>query len=117
MVISLAGSVEALLKDDALLELATRACRDGVRLADRIGKPEPWAQLAPAIAAPWALRMWLGALGRLSPEALFYAEEHFGRKLRDQHRVMIDEMIALARDKGLPYESFVEISERFASAM
>ncbi len=112
MVIALAGSVGALLRDDALLELATSACRDGVRLAHRIGTPDPWARMAPAIAAPWALRTWLGALGRISPEALFYAEEHFGRKLLAQHVVMIDEMIALARQKGLPHASFAEIGAR-----
>ncbi len=116
MVISIAGSAEALVADDALLDLATRACREGVRLSHRLGKPEVWAPLAPALAAPWALRAWLRALGKLSPEALFYAEEHFGRKLKEQHRVMIREMIELAREKGLPREALEELAARLERA-
>lgn len=116
MALSIAGSAEALIADDRLLSLATRACREGVRLSHRIGRPEPWASLAPAIAAPWALRTWLGALGRLSPEGLFYAEEHFGRKLKEQHRVMIREMIELAREKALPSEALEELAARLEAA-
>jgi len=116
MALSVAGSAAALMADDTLLSLATRACREGVRLSHRIGRPEPWAALAPAIGAPWALRTWLGALGQISPEALFYAEEHFGRKLKEQHRVMIDEMIELSREKGLPHEAFDELAARLAAA-
>lgn len=116
MVLSIAGSAEALVADDALLSLATRACREGVRLSHRIGQPELWASLAPVISAPWALRAWLRALGRLSPEGLFYAEEHFARKLKDQHRVMIGEMIELAREKGLPREAFEELAARLEAA-
>lgn len=116
MVLSIAGSAEALVADDTLLSLATRACREGVRLSHRIGQPELWASLAPAIAAPWALRTWLRALGRLSPEGLFYAEEHFGRKLKEQHRVMIHEMIELAREKALPSEALEELAARLEAA-
>jgi 2-dehydropantoate 2-reductase len=116
MVLSIAGSAAALAADDTLLSLATRACREGVRLSHRIGRPEPWASLAPAISAPWAIRAWLGALGRLSPEGLFYAEEHFGRKLKEQHRVMIREMIDLSREKGLPHEALDELAARLAAA-
>jgi 2-dehydropantoate 2-reductase len=112
MVLSVAGSAEALEKDDALLSLATRACREGAQLSHRIGTPELWASIAPALAAPRALRGGLRALARLSPEALFYAEEHFGRKLKAQHRVMIHEMIDLARDNELPHDALDELAAR-----
>lgn len=115
MTLSLAGSIAALVDDESLLSLATRACREGVRLSRRIGAPEPWAPLAPALAAPWALRAWLGALVRISPEAAFYAEEHFGRKLKEQHRGMIRAMIELARDHALPREALEELGRRFAA--
>lgn len=116
MALSIAGSAAALTEDEDLLSLVTRACREGVRLSHRIGQPEPWASLTPALAAPWALRAWLGALGRLSPEAIFYAEEHFGRKLKDQHRVMIREMSDLAREKGLPHDAFDDLARRLDSS-
>lgn len=115
MALSIAGSAEALANDDTLLSLTTRACREGVALGRRIGAPEPWAALAPAIAAPWALRAGLATLARVSPEALFYAEEHFGRKLREQHRVMIREMIDLARERRVGHAALDELAQRLGS--
>lgn len=112
MALAVAGSADALMKDDSLLSLTTRACREGVALGRRVGTPEPWAALSPFIAAPWALRAWLGMLGRVSPEALFYAEEHFARKLRAQHQVMIREMIDLAREKRVGHAAFEELAAR-----
>jgi 2-dehydropantoate 2-reductase len=112
MAIAVAGDVSSLLADEQLLELTSRACREGVRLAHRIGAPEPWARLAPVFSAPWALRVWLGGLAKTSPEALFYAEEHFGRKLTAQHRIMIREMADLTRDRGLPHAAIDELARR-----
>lgn len=115
MLLSVAGSAARLADDERLLSLATRACREGVRLSHRIGQPELWATLAPAVAAPWALRTWLHALARLSPEAVFYAEEHFGRKLREQHRVMIRDMVTLAHEKGLPHDALDELAAQLGA--
>lgn len=112
MALAVAGSADALAKDDSLLTLTTRACREGVSLGKRLGSAEPFAAFTPVVAAPWALRTWLGFLGRVSPEALFYAEEHFARKLRAQHRVMIREMIDLAKEKGVEHQAFDELATR-----
>ncbi len=114
MALAVAGSADALADDDALLSLTTRACREGVTLGRRIGHAEPWAALSPAIGAPWALRAWLRMLARVSPEGLFYAEEHFARKLRAQHQVMIREMIDLAREKHVGHAAFDELAERLS---
>ena len=111
MALSVAGTADALSNDDALLSLTARACREGAALSRRIGRPEAWAPLAPALASPWAMRWWLRALRRLSPEGVLYAEEHFGRKLRIQHRAMIREMIALAIEKELRHDALDELSE------
>lgn len=115
MALAVAGSVAALMEDEALLSITVSACREGVRLSHRIGQAEPWAALAPALAAPWALRAWFGALGRLSPEAIFYAEEHFGRKLMAQHGRMLRDMIELAADKELPHEGMDALATRLLS--
>ena len=112
MLIAVAGGGLALAEDEELLSLATRTCREGVRLSYRLGEPEIWGPLTPAITAPWALRGWLRILAQLSPEALFYADEHFGRKLKAQHRVMIREMVALASARGLPHDAFDELARR-----
>jgi 2-dehydropantoate 2-reductase len=112
MAFAVAGSAEALGKDDSLLSLTTRACREGASLGKRLGTMEPWAAFSPVIAAPWAMRTWLGLLPRLSPEAVFYAEEHFARKLLGQHRAMIQEMIALAIAKGVEHQAMGELAQR-----
>jgi ketopantoate reductase len=114
MALALAGSVEALEADDALLALTQRACREGVRFAARIGEPEPFAPLAPVFAAPWALRLGFDFLRWLSPEAIFFAEEHFGRKLKAQHAAMIGELARFAEEKGLPCDAFLELGRRFS---
>lgn len=112
MAFAVAGSADALAKDESLLSLTTRACREGASLGKRLGNMEPWAAFSPVIAAPWALRAWLGLLPRISPEALFYSEEHFARKLAAQHRVMIREMIDLAREKRVSCDAFQELAQR-----
>jgi 2-dehydropantoate 2-reductase len=115
MAFAVAGDAEALAKDDSLLSLTTRACREGASLGKRLGTMEPWAAFSPVIAAPWAMRTWLGLLPRLSSEALFYAEEHFARKLLSQHRVMIEEMIELAVDKGVEHQALRELAARLGA--
>lgn len=112
MAFAVAGSADALAHDDSLLSLTTRACREGASLGKRLGEMEPWAAFSPVIAAPWAMRTWLGLLPRIAPEALFYAEEHFGRKLASQHRVMIREMIDLAIGKGVEHQAMNELARR-----
>ena len=105
----LAANASFASRDALLLSLAARACTEGVRLGHRIGAAEPWAALTPVVAAPWALR---ALLGRLPEEAIFYLEEHFARKLVEQHRLMAREMIGLAEEKGLPHAALDVIADR-----
>lgn len=112
MTIALAGSVAALERDEALLDLAVRSCREGRALAPRIGRADPKLALGTALLSVPALRLAFAVLRRLSPESIFYAEEHFGRKLRDQHAVMAREIVALADARGLPSDAFAEIAQR-----
>lgn len=112
MALSLAPSAHALAEDDALLSTTTNACREGTRLARRLGEPELWASFAPLFAAPWALRTSIHALERLAPEVIYYAEEHFGRKLHAQNRAMAHEMVELATERGLPSDALAELATR-----
>ena len=111
MALAIAGSVDALRADEALLSLVSHACSEGHRLSLHIGRPELFARLAPMYASPWALRGWLGLL---RGDARRYAETHFGHKLAAQHRSMIAEMIALARAKQLPHASLDAIRAALA---
>jgi ketopantoate reductase len=114
MALSVAGTMAALANDEALCDLAGRACREGVAIGRRLGRPEPGAILAPALGHPWALRAAIRAMQRLSPEALFYAEEHFARKLSQQNLVMAREMAELARERGLSHEALDALASRLA---
>lgn len=113
MGLAIAGSVEALVADEELCELVARGCTEGGRLAHRIGKPQPLALAFPIVTSKWAFRLWLKALPE---EARFFAEDHFGRKIVAQHRVMIRQMISLAGEKGLPHSAFDEIERHLVSS-
>jgi ketopantoate reductase len=110
MGLAIAGSIDALSKDEALLELVARACTEGQRLGARLGTPLFVASIFPVATSRWAIPM----LRLLPEEARFFAEDHFGRKIADQHRVMIRQMIELAEEKGLPHSAFDDIERRLA---
>ncbi len=110
MSVALAGSMEALTADRTLLSLTSSACKEGVELARRIGRPEAGAMLGPLVATPLAMRAIVAGLKRFSPEALFYIDEHFGRKLRAQHRMMAHEIAELARVKHCPHRAIDELA-------
>lgn len=114
MSVGLAGGLEALAADGELLALTSRACREGVELGRSLGRPEAGAMVGPLLATPLAMRAVVAALRRLSPEALFYVDEHFGRKLRAQHRVMAREMAALARTKHVPHDAIDALAAKLA---
>lgn len=109
MGLAIAGHARALAEDERLLAVVSEACTEGGRLAHRIGKPQPLSLAFPIATSRTALRWWLRAL---PSEARFFAEDHFGRKIAEQHRVMIRQMIELAEAHGLPHAAFDEIAKR-----
>jgi hypothetical protein len=62
------------------------------------------------------MRAIVALVRRLSPEGLFYVDEHFGRKLRAQHRVMAHAMVALAIAKNVGHDAIVELATRLDEA-
>ena len=116
MAVGLAGGMEALAADPFLLSLTSRACREGVELGHRIGRSEAGARLGPLLATPLAMRVAVAAVRRLSPEALFYVDEHFGRKLRGQHRMMAHAMVDLAAAKNVGHAALRELATRLDEA-
>jgi hypothetical protein len=112
MAVGLAGGMKALADDRLLLALTSRACREGVELSHRIGRAEAGARVSPFLATPLAMRGVVAALTRFSPEGLFYVDEHFGRKLLAQHRVMAHAMVALAVAKDVGHAAIAELATR-----
>lgn len=116
MLVAAAGGLHALREDDALVELAVRACREGTALGRRIGAPVPGAGLAAIAAHRTSLRAFEAAGRALCPEVLHYVDVHFGRKLVAQHRRMIASMIELARERELPHAALEEVARRLANS-
>jgi ketopantoate reductase len=116
MSVGLAGGMAELAADAPLLALTSRACSEGVELGRRIGRPEPGVMLGPLLASSLAMKPMVAALRRFRPEVLFYIDEHFGKKLRAQNRLMAHEMAALARTKQVPHKAIDELALRLDEA-
>lgn len=115
MALDVAGTVEALLADDVLLSLALDAASEGRELGKRVGKAEAWASLLLKFVGPRTLKMGVGLARSRAPEAVLYAEQHFGRKLHAQNVAMAARMIELARDKGVAAPALGELHARLGS--
>jgi 2-dehydropantoate 2-reductase len=116
MALDVAGSADALLADDsgprragALLSLALDAAAEGRELGKRVGKAEAWASMLLRFVGPRTLKMGVGLARSRAPEAVLYAEQHFGRKLHAQNVAMAGRMIELARDKGVAAPALTEL--------
>ena len=119
MALDVAGSVEALLADDsgprragALLSLALDAAAEGRELGKSVGKAEAWASMLLRFVGPRTLKMGVGLARSRAPEAVLYAEQHFGRKLHAQNVAMAGRMVDLARDQGVAAPSLAELYAR-----
>ena len=112
MALDAARSLDALLADPALLSLALDATREGRELGQAVGKAEAWASTLLRFIGPRMLKIGVGMARSRSPEALAYAEQHFGHKLHAQNVAMAEQMVDLARDKGTPYARMAELLVR-----
>jgi len=112
MALDVAGSAEALLADDALLSLALDAAAEGRELGKSVGKAEAWASMLLRFVGPRTLKMGVGLARSRAPEAVLYAEQHFGRKLHAQNVAMARRMVDLARDKGVAAPALAELVAR-----
>ncbi len=112
MALDVAGSLDALLADPALLDLALSATREGRALGQTVGKAEAWAGALLRFVGPVALRLGLGVARSRAPEAVAYAEQHFGHKLHAQNVAMATQMVELAREKGTPDVHLTELLQR-----
>jgi hypothetical protein len=112
--LDIAGGVDALLADRALVALALAGVREGVELATRIGKPALWAGLFRRFLGPRWLRVGVSLARRASPEAMAYVDLHFAQKLRLQNRALATAMVELAEAKQTPHAALLELRSRLA---
>jgi ketopantoate reductase len=112
MAIDVAGGVDAALRDDALVALALEATREGGELGRALGKAEPWASILLRFLAPFMLKAGVALARSRVPEAVAYADEHFGRKLRSQNVAIGRRMVQLAREKGTRRDALERLLDR-----
>jgi 2-dehydropantoate 2-reductase len=116
MGIDVAGSIDALVADGALRDLAVRGAREGLELSRRIGEAAAWAGALARFTGPTSLRIGVAIAKSRYPEALAYVESHFGRKLHAQNLVMAKAMVDLARAKHTPHDALDVLLERLRGA-
>jgi ketopantoate reductase len=112
MAIDAAGSIDALLSDRALSDLALAAVREAMELSSRIGEAAPWVGALASFARPTVLRIG-AAIGKdRFPEAFDYVERHFGRKLHGQNVATGGAIVELAKTHDTPHEALDGLLQR-----
>jgi ketopantoate reductase len=102
MALDVAGSIDALLRNPALLSLAFDGVSEGRELGRVVGKAEPWASTLLRFVGPLTFKMGIGLARLRAPEAVAYVEHHFGRKLHAQNVAMARAILQLVAEKGTP---------------
>lgn len=112
MALAVARGVAPLLADDALLALAVAAASEAAEVARTVGTPATWAELLVRFARPGLLKVGAGIAKQMSPEAVRYVDEHFGRKLGAQSVTMGRKLQALAARTRLPHDAIDALAAR-----
>jgi hypothetical protein len=107
-----AGGIDALLGDEAMLDLSLRAAAEGAALAHRVGKVATWASVVLRFVGPTTLKLGVALARSRAPEAVAYVEAHFGRKIHAQNVAMADAIVELARDRGVPHDAMIALTAR-----
>ncbi len=94
------GGIDRLLADADLFSATIAAARESDALGQQIGKVASWAHLLTRFVGPYTLKPAVTLARTLAPEALRYADTHFGPKLHAQHLAMGDAILALGRGRG-----------------
>jgi 2-dehydropantoate 2-reductase len=112
MALDVAGGVDAVLGDDALLSLALDAAGEGRDIAHSVGKAAAWASTLMRFVTPLTLKVGVGLAKSRAAEAVGYVDHHFGRKLHAQNVAMAEGMVKLAQEKGVEHARLAELLER-----
>ena len=96
------GGVDGILADRELLATVIDAAHECDTLGRKLGKVASWAHLLTRFVGPYTLKPAVTLARRLAPEALRFAESHFGPKLHAQHLAMGEDILQIARGLGMP---------------
>jgi 2-dehydropantoate 2-reductase len=112
MALDAAGSIDAVLQDEALLTLALEAADEGRELGRAVGKAEAWAAMLLRFVGPFTLKMSVGVARSRAEEAVRYVERHFGRKLHSQNVAMAARIVEMAKERGTRHEALERLLAR-----
>jgi ketopantoate reductase len=112
MALDVAGSIDGVLQDDALLALALEAADEGRELGRAVGKAEAWASMLLRFVGPFTLKVSVGVARSRAEEAVRYVERHFGRKLHAQNVAMAARIVEMAKDKGTRHDALEQLLQR-----
>ena len=106
------GSIAKLIDDTPLMRLSLDASKEARALSKTVGELASFSSLFFSFASPFTVRA--GAkLARLRyPESITFLERHFGSKLHTQHAAMLAMITALARERHVPVDNLLRLSER-----
>jgi hypothetical protein len=96
------GGIDGLLADRELLATVIDAARESDALGQKVGKVASWAHLLTRFVGPYTLKPAVTLARGLAPEALRFAEAHFGHKLHAQHLAMGEAILDLGSAEGQP---------------
>jgi 2-dehydropantoate 2-reductase len=98
--IDVGGGIDGLLANRELFATVIDAAHESDALGQKVGKVAPWAHLLTRFVGPYTLKPAVTLAHRLAPEALRFAEAHFGHKLHAQHLAMGEAILELGREHG-----------------
>jgi 2-dehydropantoate 2-reductase len=104
--------VDGLLADKDLTATVLDAAKECDALGQKIGKVASWAHLLTKFVGPYTLKPGVTLARTMAPEAVKFAEVHFGPKLHAQHLAMGETILALGRDHGHPMPALARLMER-----
>jgi 2-dehydropantoate 2-reductase len=112
LAIDAGGGVDGVLGDRRLLEVAMDAAKESTRLAAKLGRVVPAANLLMKYVGPFTLRAGVALARRLYPEAVTFVDQHFGPKLRAQSVAMGEAVLELGREHGVEMRALGELVGR-----
>jgi 2-dehydropantoate 2-reductase len=103
------GGIDGLLGDKELLATVLDAAHESEALGQKVGKVASWAQFLTRFVGPFTIKPGVTLAQRLVPEAVRFADAHFGPKLHDQHLAMGAAILELAREQGMPMGALAKL--------
>lgn len=110
--LGMAGSVDAVLRDNDLVHAVIESVKECEALAKKTGRVASWAQILGRFIGPFTLKPGVALARRIAPEAVKFVEAHFGPKLSLQHRVVGAAILEMGRDNGVPMPELAKLLDR-----